>query len=162
MSEYIKKKGTVLDTKKIEKKPKKDGGDWYVWGITIKYGNSPKETDSGKYFSPTAEQAFFKVGQEASYLFLENEKEPKDSRIKPFVESDSNTTKSNKTGKYEALSIEEYILRKKVDTPSFTASYVSKALEGEKPEDMIKLFPLLADVIKDWQIKAIEKIEGEL
>ena len=147
MSEYIKKKGTVLQVKPLEKWTSPDKKEYFVFGVFIKYGNSPKETDAGKYFSPTKEQTFFLEGQDVEYQFKANKQEPKDSRIKPFTEE----KKSSNTG---ALNIQDYVARKKVDAVSFSASY-AKDILVVNPE---KSFTQIAEQMLRWQLDKLNEL----
>lgn len=154
-----KKKGTVIRSNFIEEyKPKDKKTIYYVHGVVIKFGNNPKtDVDAGLYYSPEKDQKEFMPAQEVEYSIKIDDKHPNDpkkSRIKPWKEEKAKSSPSNK---FESLSIEDYTARKIVDTASFTASYVCKALEGEKPEDMIKMFPQIANVVYAWQIEKIKK-----
>ena len=148
MSEYIKKKGTVLQVKPLEKWTSPDKKEYFVFGIAIKYGNSPKETDAGKYFSPTKEQTYFAEGQDVEYMFKPNEKEPKDSRIKPFMEG----TKERKQS--AGMDISDYIARKKVDAISFSASY-AKDVYIAHPD---KSFTQEAEKMLRWQLDKLNEL----
>jgi|GEM_PF-5010728 len=145
--DYIKKKGAVLQAKFLEEWTSKDKKTYYIFGIGIKQGTKPEDSDVGKYYSPIEEQTYFKVGEEVEYMYKKNDKEPKDSRIKPFAEEKKNNP-------YSGLSVEEYIERKKIDAISFSASYAKDIFIAHPDKSLTQE----AEKILRWQLDKLNEL----
>jgi len=152
-----KKKGLVIQAKFIEEYKPEDK-TFYVYGVGIRWGKTPKEVDAGKFYSVERDQKYFTEGQDVEYMFEKNEKEPKNSRIKPVV-AKTTTTGSNVPSNTKGITV-DHINLQKLEAIKFSAPYAKDIIvamynNGKTPEG---LFPVIANEILKWQYEKLEEL----
>ena len=167
--QYEQKEGLCLQAKFINTfTPEGDNTTYYMYGIVIKQDTGDVISkgvsgDMGVYYSTTMEQEFFKEGEVVKYLYNRNDEEPKNSRIKPFIEKGVQTpsqaqnapNKAKNTLKSNLDRIDEYVMFKKADAISFSASYAKDLMvAGDK-----RKFEDIAGEILLWQLEKFELIK---
>jgi hypothetical protein len=101
---------------------------------------------------------YFREGYEAEYEIEKNEKEPRRSKIKPVVVKSATVQKESPDKAKNSLKyddIDKYVMFKKADAISFSASYAKDLIvAGDKRE-----FTKIADELLGWQLEKLQMIK---
>lgn len=142
----MEKKSKVTEVKPLNKKD-----DFGNFSFVIKFENN----DFGFYTTKDEKASAFKVGEEITYVYEERPKKDNSGVYTKISLPKKDFVRQGGGGNYQ-LSIEDYVLRQKMDSVGYAMSYAEKLVEAGKAE--LANVKTLAKDIHVWMVAQYDEL----
>lgn len=142
----MEKKDKVKEVKNLNKKDDYGNSNFIV---TFENG------DSGFFRTKDENASQFKVGVETTYIFEEKPKRDGTGTYTKISLPKKDFASGGRGGGYQAMSIEDHVLREKVKAISISLSYAHDIIKDDATGEKVKL---LAKTFYEWQVMMMDKL----